>query len=682
MKRWKNILVVVLVIIIAMVSACKSPSKDSGETVSPTPTPSVPSEMPAETTKPDISQTPAPSETPGPTEMPAPSLIPVDPTNGESTLANAMEFVSGNIEVEKFVIDSAIAVQSGENPLYTGLIEGNFSYMLALKTQESGLKFDPEKMFFRIADNESKNYFDNPTVEQLENFCTEKYKIFPEYDFEKLFLWNLSYQFILGRNQWSHDSDTPGEYICNMDNGYRMKIRIGESDLSKGFNHDVSDVIIVDDLLGDVLIKSMDDYNAYKLGIYGKTELIMTQDKVNKYIADLERPDDPSSAQIISEINTCAITYVNDDEMELHELTIDENGNLSAGISTYSVDDDTPFPMIVITDDTGDATGFRYSIMLCNDIDRLERVDRLYLYGPDGSFRIDRTDAYVFIIPIEYTGLIDRIIFIDVMDDGYESHAGIYDMDISRMSNDFILHEEKYLPNGTRIYGEGNNSGRFSFDLDEDGTLEEIMFYYDIWSSGFQYCYVTIDGTTYSIRGDNIQTKLYIVDIDTTTPGYQLMLAEEGPSSDYFTFFHEYRNKELVELGTVGGLPDFGVVVEGDGTVKASNRGSILHTWFYDATYVIEDNKLVEKVEDGLYWMGWSGKALAQIPLQVSIRDTTPSYTVQPGDKISITWTDNIRWICIRHEDGREGWIDIRGETYESIGKPDYEIFEGLCYAD
>jgi hypothetical protein len=94
-------------------------------------------------------------------------------------------------------------------------------------------------------------------------------------------------------------------------------------------------------------------------------------------------------------------------------------------------------------------------------------------------------------------------------------------------------------------------------------------------------------------------------------------VSEQGPSSDFATYYHFYDHflGNIVLLGKISGMGD-AITYHGDGSLTtAKQRGRILHTWFYDATYVLNEHNKLELAVQDLNGMNWPVKMIHPLPL-------------------------------------------------------------------
>ncbi len=259
---------------------------------------------------------------------------------------------------------------------------------------------------------------------------------------------------------------------------------------------------------------------------------------------------------------------------------------------------------------------------------------------------------------------------------------------------------ELTMDSGTNIYAYGGGAGTINFDLDGDGILDEITFQFtgyeqavpenalsldseiiDMINYDIYQCDITINGVPFTSEGEVMAGILLIGDIDSSDNQYEIMIPEFGPSGDPMTAFLIYDDSSSY-LSKIYDNPFHSLSVDGSGIIKGKNRGNILHTWFYDAEYEIQNGEMKEILgENGYIMMNTEITALIDLPLQASPSDTTEAFTLYSGEAATITWTDNKSWCCIETADGLSGWFEVT--DFSTINDTEsIFVFDGLYMAD
>lgn len=137
---------------------------------------------------------------------------------------------------------------------------------------------------------------------------------------------------------------------------------------------------------------------------------------------------------------------------------------------------------------------------------------------------------------------------------------------------------------------------RCSFDLDGDGTMEELAFL--IAESGAPS--LTVNGQDLSgalNQSMDLPAPTYVIlNIDPTDHYLELGIQDDGPSNDPHTDLYRYEAGTLTQLGSINGyfdptLADFrgAAVCNGDGTIRSFQRFGVLQTWFGTAQFTLQD---------------------------------------------------------------------------------------------
>ena len=221
-----------------------------------------------------------------------------------------------------------------------------------------------------------------------------------------------------------------------------------------------------------------------------------------------------------------------------------------------------------------------------------------------------------------------------------------------------------------------------SEDLDGDGTPEAIKLECD---GGGNLYRLSINNLSITSYGSNIKRTIEIVDIDKKDSLKEIAIPELGPSDDLYTHFYKYNPRVIDYVGTLGGIQERGLTVNGDGTITATRRGKILHTWFYETRYAFKEGSILEEIvpKNGMYSMGnYELKVIKEIPIyKANKRDKLKDLKV--GEKVYLKESDDSGIVVVETTNKELGYIMIEG--YYNIKNTNLnapEVFEGLCYAD
>ena len=153
----------------------------------------------------------------------------------------------------------------------------------------------------------------------------------------------------------------------------------------------------------------------------------------------------------------------------------------------------------------------------------------------------------------------------------------------------------------------------------------------------------------------------YIVDIDTSDELLEIAILDEGPSSDQSTFYFRYSEGELTYVGDIPDYPGSKTCIfNGDGTVTAQLRLSVLQTWWAPATWRLNEfDRLQQEAQTAFVpYEVWNKSALLEdLPLFLT-KDQSSDTTVAPtGSNITFVETDNLHWIKLKTDGGVTGWF-------------------------
>lgn len=238
-------------------------------------------------------------------------------------------------------------------------------------------------------------------------------------------------------------------------------------------------------------------------------------------------------------------------------------------------------------------------------------------------------------------------------------------------------------------------------DLDGDGDVDQIEYSveYNEETGSSTFCLV-IGASQLNGEGDDLTGEIWAYRPD-GIDDVLLFLADRGMSDDDWSHVYGYYQGEFRYLGGVGCMPE-DLAVAAPNLLTGTARGSILHTWFRPADYVISANyeepsyarraTAICEMPHSEYPMGTLVTLKRDLDLQVSRTNASHAYTLKAGDKAVIVSTDDIEWLYIvplnpSYEYERTaGWLHTEIGGYSAtIGGEEvstYDLFDGLFYAD
>ena len=221
-------------------------------------------------------------------------------------------------------------------------------------------------------------------------------------------------------------------------------------------------------------------------------------------------------------------------------------------------------------------------------------------------------------------------------------------------------------------------------DLDGDEIDEEVFY---------EETDLLINGKSFGeIIGDRVflndpnPDHFVIADIDTLDPGKQIGILTSGPSDDHETFFYDYRNEELYDLGSVPALMENPETsFDGKGHIFGPKRLGVIQTWYAPARWKLE-SKILDDPYD-LYHpitFGYEETIVLKedLPIYTNMRDENPSSVMKPQE-VEFLATDNKNWVQLEGADGTKGWFKFFEWSYlADLDKDVMDVFDNLNMSD
>lgn len=248
------------------------------------------------------------------------------------------------------------------------------------------------------------------------------------------------------------------------------------------------------------------------------------------------------------------------------------------------------------------------------------------------------------------------------------------------------------IPIGTKCF----------IDLDKDGSNDSVFYTVDTIKSGNHKSVISlkVNNTEYKDKlfgelgfyMDTANSKwYYIVDIDKTDNFKEIAILDEGPSGDPQTYFLRYNGNELKYIGSIPDFPrEATCKFTGDGTIIASCRLSILQTWSAPMKWELDENGHLKEVYEDMYYPynEYTDSPAPKLHKDFFIytkRDLkAEKIMVSAGSKVTFISTDNKHWVCMKTEDGKEGWFYMEDFSHILNDGKQVEstlIFENLYFA-
>lgn len=222
-------------------------------------------------------------------------------------------------------------------------------------------------------------------------------------------------------------------------------------------------------------------------------------------------------------------------------------------------------------------------------------------------------------------------------------------------------------------------------DIDNDGKEETINLFITKNEVIGAETTLSIGDLSVEVPGNNPRSNFEIVDINSEDKIKEIAITDEGPSSDFVTYFYAFGQNKWREVGNIPGDVN-GMTFSRKGSVVTLARGKILDTWFYKETYELSDQGTLNVVPKDFYVREAPIDPLTVLQTfnpQISPIDSTTSVALKKDDIVTIVGCDNIEWCKIQTTDGKQGWFAL--ENFNIIKGAEIqvgEIFAGLSNAD
>lgn len=231
-------------------------------------------------------------------------------------------------------------------------------------------------------------------------------------------------------------------------------------------------------------------------------------------------------------------------------------------------------------------------------------------------------------------------------------------------------------------------------DLNGDGKVETIFLMVKKSPNGDEVSNIElhVEGKMVAYEGSMIDPMFKVVDILNTDKYLEIAISEEGPSGDFATIFYRYDGMNLKELNKISGFlgkypgsDTLGsVIIDHSGILRTKSRGEILHTWYYDDSYLLNEKDVLVRVKQDSYEMNTEVEVIKEITLKNAKESDDAGITLKVAEKVTIDQTDNISWCRVTNSEGETGWFEVKN-FYEIVGYEGMnadEFFLGLNFAD
>lgn len=217
-----------------------------------------------------------------------------------------------------------------------------------------------------------------------------------------------------------------------------------------------------------------------------------------------------------------------------------------------------------------------------------------------------------------------------------------------------------------------------SIDVNADGIMETItLTVVDAGDDAMVTRTLRVNDAVVTLEGQNPQSYFGIVDVNTTDGSKEIVLSDEGPSSDPVTEFYRFDGSKLIKIGTTEGLYEE-MTFDGAGTLTTRTRATMLDTWFFEEQFTIDFTGILVRVQKDFYERLGDATvltALAPVGFETSPTSPVPAFSIVAGETVTIIGCDNISWCKVRNTAGVEGWFDIQAIAWA-------DVLTGWSFAD
>ena len=190
-----------------------------------------------------------------------------------------------------------------------------------------------------------------------------------------------------------------------------------------------------------------------------------------------------------------------------------------------------------------------------------------------------------------------------------------------------------------------------------------------------------INNESLRVQGSSFLQEIYIVDINKKDKIKEIAISEEGPSSDYRTYFYTFDGK-IKKIGEIQGYYQGenptgkgDIRIDGDNIVNGISRGAYFQTWFYHDIYDLTKSHVLERRDQKLYKAVWPNESIAKRAVKCLANDKlTVRVILQKGEKVQFIGSDEKSHCLIKVSSGKYYWI--KGTLDGN------ELFEGISNAD
>lgn len=223
----------------------------------------------------------------------------------------------------------------------------------------------------------------------------------------------------------------------------------------------------------------------------------------------------------------------------------------------------------------------------------------------------------------------------------------------------------------------------YQTDLDGDGTMETVKWQKEMDSEAVVFVNQQSAHVSETNCG-NWGEYAFIIDINSKDSYKEIVICDEGPSNDEWSYFYEYRNGKVALIGEASGYLEYGsLFCNKKSELVAFTRSNLLQTWFYAKRFKVDGNHKLKHIEEDFYLTAHPVFLKHSIQLAKDRSQKSQWFVAEDGQAALLSATDDNSWCRLTLEDGTEGWFMVK--DFSTIVRDELsgsEVFDGLCYAD
>jgi len=186
---------------------------------------------------------------------------------------------------------------------------------------------------------------------------------------------------------------------------------------------------------------------------------------------------------------------------------------------------------------------------------------------------------------------------------------------------------------------------------------------------------ITCGEDVWRFSGEQFAGTVYLADLDHTDGFMELILPDAGAQPSLLVL--GYADGQIAALGRVEGTMET-LTLLGGGKLTGMGPGQVLFSWMHEKDYRLTESRTLEQVPREEYALGLSLTMKDKLKLAKEPDGSGHAFTVDEGDSVVLTGTDDAAFVAVRRADDEElGYFRISGTTLAD-GREAQDVFAGL----